>query len=50
VLQNRSPTHPSRKKRPELGRALNGERVKVVYTEHKAQEFRIVSVVTPDRK
>ena len=51
VLENRAAaTHPSQKKRTEQGRALSGERIHVVYTEVKAGEFRIVSVITPDRK
>jgi hypothetical protein len=50
VLQGRGPSHPSAKKRTEKGRAISGERVNVVYTEAKAGDFRIVSVVTPDRK
>jgi hypothetical protein len=50
VLQGRGPAHPSAKKRTEKGRALSGERINVVYTEAKAGEFRIVSVITPDRK
>jgi hypothetical protein len=32
----------------EKGRALSGERINVVYTEAKAGEFRIVSVITPE--
>ena len=50
VLENRGAAHPSRRKRTEKGRALSGERINVVYTEAKAGEFRIVSVVTPDRQ
>lgn len=50
VLQGRGPSHPSAKKRTEKGRAISGERIDVVYTEAKAGEFRIVSVVTPDRR
>ncbi len=50
VLQDRNPAHPSPKKRTERGRAISGERVNVVYTEIKAEEFRIVSVITPDRR
>ncbi len=50
VLQDRGPSHPSAKKRTALGRATSGERINVVYTEAKAGEFRIVSVVTPDRR
>ncbi len=50
VLRGRAPTHPSPKKRTQQGRALSGERINVVYTEAKAGNFRIVSVVTPDRK
>jgi uncharacterized protein DUF4258 len=50
VLENRAATHPSQKKRTEKGRALSGERIHGVYTEAKAGEFRIVSVVTPDRR
>ena len=50
VLQGRARTHTSPKKRTEKGRTPSGERINVVYTEAKAGEFRIVSVVTPDRK
>ncbi len=50
VLRRRPHSHPSAKKRTEKGRALTGERIDVVYTEKKAGKFRIVSVVTPDRK
>lgn len=50
VLQSRGPSHPSSKKRMEKGRAISGERINVVYTEAKVGEFRIVSVVTPDRR
>jgi hypothetical protein len=50
VLEKRAATHPSQKKRTEKGRALSGERIHVVYTEANAGEFRIVSVVTPDRR
>lgn len=50
VLQERGSVHPSKKKRIEKGRALSGERINVVYTEARAGEFRIVSVVTPDRR
>ena len=50
VLQGRGPSHPSPKKRKAWGRAISGERIDVVYTEAKAEEFRIVSVVTPDRR
>lgn len=50
VLQGRGASHPSPRKRTEKGRALSGERINVVYTEAKAGEFRIVSVVTPDRR
>jgi hypothetical protein len=32
----------------EKGRALSGERINVVYTDAKAGEFRIVSVITPE--
>ena len=48
ALQGRGPAHPSAKKRMEKGRALSGERINVVYTEAKAGEFRIVSVITPE--
>lgn len=50
VLRGRGPSHPSAKKRTEKGRAISGERIDVVYTEVKAGRFRIVSVVTPDRR
>jgi hypothetical protein len=50
VLQGRGPAHPSAKKRTQKGRAVSGERINVVYTEAKAGQFRIVSVITPDRK
>ncbi len=50
VLQGRGPTHPSAKKRTQKGTAVSGERINVVYTEAKAGQFRIVSVITPDRK
>jgi uncharacterized DUF497 family protein len=50
VLQGRGSAHPSDKKRTEKGRAVSGERINVVYTEAKAGQFRIVSVITPDRK
>jgi len=49
VLQGRGPAHPSANKRTRKGRALSGERINVVvYTETKAGDFRIVSVITPD--
>jgi hypothetical protein len=50
VLLNRASTHPSRRKRVERGRALNGERLEVVYTETTAGSFHIVSVKKPDRR
>jgi hypothetical protein len=50
VLQGRGSAHPSKKKRTEKGRTLNGERINVVYTEARAGQFRIVSVITPDRR
>jgi hypothetical protein len=50
VLQGRGPAHPSAKKRKARGRAISGERIEVVYTEAKAGQFRIVSVITPDRR
>lgn len=50
VLQGRGSAHPSARKRTEKGRAASGERINVVYTEEKAEVFRIVSVITPDRK
>ena len=51
VLKSRGgQSYPSKKKRVQGGRALSGEKVNVVYTEEKAGEFRIVSVVTPDRR
>jgi hypothetical protein len=51
VLRGRGPAHPSAKKRTHKGRALSGERINVVVnTEAKAGQFRIVSVITPDRK
>jgi hypothetical protein len=49
ALLGRGPAHPSAKKRMEKGRALSGERINVVvYTEAKAGDFRIVSVITPE--
>ncbi len=47
VLGSRPPMHPSPNKRVQTGRALDGRRLEVVYTEPKAGEFRIVSVVAP---
>jgi hypothetical protein len=50
ALQDRGPAHPSAKKRTQKGRALSGEIINVVvYTEAKAGDFRIVSVITPER-
>lgn len=50
VLANHARAHPSPRKRMEKGRTISGERINVVYTEVKADEFRIVSVITPDRR
>ena len=44
VLGNRRPMHPSPSKRVHTGRALDGRRLEVMYTEAKAGEVRIVSV------
>jgi hypothetical protein len=51
VLANRPPqrSFPSPRKRSERGRASSGALLEVVYTEEKAGEFRIVTVITPDR-
>jgi hypothetical protein len=45
VLNGRPPMHPSPNKRVHTGRALDGRRLEVMYTEAKAGEVRIVSVV-----
>jgi hypothetical protein len=44
VLNGRPPMHPSPNKRVHTGRALDGRRLEVMYTEAKAGEVRIVSV------
>ena len=44
VLGGRPPMHPSPIKRVHTGRALDGRRLEVMYTEAKAGEVRIVSV------
>lgn len=49
VLSGRARAHPSPKKRTETGRTLGGVVLRVVYTEKTAQNFHIVSVVTPNR-
>jgi hypothetical protein len=47
VLNGRPPMHPSPNKRVHTGRTLDGRRLEVMYTEAKAGEVRVVSVVTP---
>ena len=47
VLNGRPPMHPSPNKRVQMGRTLDGRRLEVMYTEAKAGEVRVVSVVTP---
>jgi hypothetical protein len=47
VLNGRPPMHPSPNKRVQTGWALDGRRLEVMYTEAKAGEVRVVSVVTP---
>ena len=47
VLNGRHPMHPSPNKRVHTGRALDGRRLKVMYTEAKAGEVLIVSVAPP---
>jgi len=44
VLRGRPPMHFSPNKRVHTGRALDGRRLEVMYTEAKAGEIRIVSV------
>jgi hypothetical protein len=44
VLNSRPQMHPSPNKRVHTGRALDGRRLEVMYTEAKAGEVRIVSV------
>jgi hypothetical protein len=44
VLNSRPPMHFSPNKRVHTGRALDGRRLEVMYTEAKAGEVRIVSV------
>ena len=44
VLGSRPQMHPSPNKRVHTGRALDGRRLEVMYTEAKAGEVRIVSV------
>jgi hypothetical protein len=47
VLNGRPQMHPSPNKRVHTGRTLDGRRLEVMYTEAKAGEVRVVSVVTP---
>jgi len=47
VLNSRPQMHPSPNKRVHTGRTLDGRRLEVMYTEAKAGEVRVVSVVTP---
>jgi hypothetical protein len=47
VLRGRPPMHFSPNKRVHTGRALDGRRLEVMYTEAKAGEIRIVSVAAP---
>lgn len=47
VLSSRAPTHPSPKKREQWGRTVAGAPLKVVYTEARSGEFRIVTVIKP---
>jgi uncharacterized DUF497 family protein len=47
VLNDRPPMLPSPNKRVQMGRTLDGRRLVVMYTEAKAGEVRVVSVVTP---
>jgi hypothetical protein len=47
VLNSRSPMHFSPNRRVHTGRALDGRRLEVIYTEAKAGEVRIVSVAAP---
>ena len=47
VLNGRPPMHPSPNKRVQMGRTLDGRRLEVMYTEAKAGEVRVVSVVVP---
>jgi hypothetical protein len=47
VLGGRPPMHFSPNKRVHTGRALDGRRLEVMYTEAKAGEIRIVSVAAP---
>ena len=44
VLNSRPQMHFSPNKRVHMGRALDGRRLEVMYTEAKAGEIRIVSV------
>jgi uncharacterized DUF497 family protein len=44
VLNSRTQMHFSPNKRVHTGRALDGQRLEVMYTEAKAGEVRIVSV------
>ena len=47
VLNSRPKMHFSPNKRVHTGRALDGQRLEVMYTEAKAGEVRIVSVRAP---
>ena len=47
VLNSRPQMHFSPNKRVQMGRTLDGRRLEVMYTEAKAGEVRVVSVVTP---
>jgi hypothetical protein len=47
VLNSRPPMHFSPNRRVHTGRALDGRRLEVIYTEAKAGEVRIVSVAAP---
>ena len=47
VLNSRPQMHPSPNKRVHTGRTLDGRRLEVMYTEAKAGEVRVVSVVIP---
>lgn len=47
VMAGRGAAHPSSRKRTQTGRMLSGRTIRVVYTETKAEEFHVVSVVIP---
>ena len=47
VLNGRTQMHFSPNKRVQMGRTLDGRRIEVMYTEAKAGEVRVVSVVVP---